>query len=131
MKIETAVKRETCYIAVFTLILSCLMEAVYLIAGFWDYTVILGNLLGAGGSVLNFFLMGLTIQKAVQEEEKQAKTRMRLSHTLRMLVLFAVALIGVLLPCFQTWAVLIPLFFPRIAIQLSPLVNRKRENAED
>jgi hypothetical protein len=40
-----------------------------------------------------------------------------------MLMIFAVAAIGVLLSCFHTVAVLLPLFFPRIAIALRPLIK--------
>ena len=57
------------------------MQAVFLIIRMWDYTVILGNLLGAAVNVLNFFLMALTVQKAVEKEEKEAKQTMKLSHS--------------------------------------------------
>ena len=38
----------TSYIALATLIMSALMEAVFLIIGRWDLHVLFGNLLGAG-----------------------------------------------------------------------------------
>ena len=76
LKIDKTVRRETLFVAVYTVILSALMEAVFLLIGKWDYTVLLGNLLGAGGAVLNFFLMGLTVQSAVMKDEKDAKTQM-------------------------------------------------------
>lgn len=124
-KVDQAVQRETMYIAYSVLILSLLMEAVFLIIGQWDYTVLLGNLLSAGTAVLNFFLMGLTIQAATQMDEQAAKNRMKLSQSLRMLLLFAAATVGVLAPCFHIAAVLIPLFFPRIAILFRPLFMKK------
>ena len=46
-KIDPAIKQETKYIALTTLILSALMEAVYLIIGQWNLAVLFGNLLGA------------------------------------------------------------------------------------
>ncbi len=49
MKIDAIVRRETIYIAVWVGILSLLMEAVFLIIGKWDYTVLLGNLLSGAG----------------------------------------------------------------------------------
>ena len=57
-KIDPTVKKETLYIALFTLAASVLMEIVFLIVGYWSYRVILGNLLGFTAGVLNFFLMG-------------------------------------------------------------------------
>ena len=62
IKLEKAVRRETGYIAIWVLILSALMQAVFLIFNKWDYTVLLGNLLSGSVSLLNFLLMGLTIQ---------------------------------------------------------------------
>lgn len=126
MKIDPAVRRETLYVAAWILLLSLLMEAVFLIAGYWNYTVLLGNVLSGAIVLLNFFLMGLTVQKAVTREEKQARNTIRLSQSLRMVILFAAAAIGVLLPVFDTVAVLVPLFFPRIAIALQPLILKDR-----
>lgn len=126
-KVDAAIKKETLYIAVIVLLLSVLMQAVFLIIGKWNYTVLLGNLLSGFFAVLNFFLMGLSVQSAVKMEEKDAKTTIKASQSLRMFMLFAVAAVGVLLPCFHTLAVLIPLLFPRIAIALRPLFNKHLE----
>lgn len=126
MKVDTAVRHETCYIAIWIVIFSILMEAIFLIIGKWDITVFWGNLLSGIVATVNFFLMGLTVQKAVTKEEKQAANTMKLSQTLRMLLLFIAAALGVTLPCFHICSALIPLFFPRIAIALRPLFNKKR-----
>lgn len=126
MKVDTAVRHETCYIAIWIVIFSILMEAIFLIIGKWDITVFWGNLLSGIVATVNFFLMGLTLQKAVTKEEKQAANTMKLSQTLRMLLLFITAALGVTLPCFHICSALIPLFFPRIAIALRPLFNKKR-----
>ena len=120
-KVDATVVRETVYIAGFVLILSVLMEAVFLLVGYWDYTVLLGNLLSGVAAVGNFFLMGLTVQKAVEKDEKNAATAMKLSQALRSLLLFA---LGALAPCFHLLATLIPLFFPRIAIVFRPLFQK-------
>ena len=124
-KIDKVVLQETAYIAVWTLILSAVMQAVFLVIGKWDYTVILGNLLGAAANLLNFFLMALTVQKALEKEEKEAKQTMKLSHSMRMLMLFVMALLGILLPCFNTIATVIPFFFTRIAIMFRQFFKSK------
>ena len=54
-KIDATVLKETKYILFWALILSALMQAVFLIIRQWDYTVLLGNLLSGGSAVLNFF----------------------------------------------------------------------------
>lgn len=127
--VSEAVARETKYIAAWVIILSIIMQAVFLITGHWDYTVILGNLLSGVFAVLNFFLMGITVQKAVEKDEKDAKAQMRASQSMRTFMLFAVAAVGVLIPCFNTWASLIPLFFPRIAIAARPLFKNQEVDA--
>ncbi len=127
MKIDKTVQQETGYIAAGTWILSVLMEAVFLLLRKWDYTVLLGNLLGGFGAVLNFFLMGLTVQSAVLQEEKEAKAKMKVSQMLRMLLMFILALFGAVLPCFQTWAVLLSLFFPRITIMCRTFSLKKAQ----
>lgn len=128
MKIDRSVQRETFYIAASTLIMSMLMQAVFLIAGYWNLSVLWGNLLSAAAAVLNFFIMGLTVQKAVNKDEKDAATMMKASQSLRFLFILVVAIIGVVLDCFNTISALIPLFFPRIAVALRPLFDKKNKN---
>ena len=124
--IDPVVWKETKYIALWSLVFSAIMQAVFLIIGKWDYTVLLGNLLGYAAIVLNYFGIGLTVQKALTKETKEAKQTMQLSSTVRMLLLFGVAVIGVTVPVFHMVASLIPLLFPRIAITLRMFGNKIR-----
>ena len=94
--IDPTVRRETLYIAVWTLLLTALMEAVWLIVGRWTLPVLWGGLFGAFFAILNFLLMGLTVQKAVGKEEKDAAGLMRLSQAGRMLLLVLVGLAAAL-----------------------------------
>lgn len=123
-KIHRTVMKETWYIAFCVLLFSALMQAVFLLIGKWNYTVLLGNVLSGITSITNFFLMGLTIQSITHEDAQKAKSTMRLSQCLRLFMLFAFTALGVLLPVFDTVAVLITLFFPRLAIALRPLVGK-------
>ena len=59
----------------------------------------------------------------LEKDEKEAKTAMKLSQTYRMLFLIAVAAVGASL--LNLWAVIIPLFFPRVAISFRPLFDKK------
>lgn len=124
--IDKAVKTETIYIAVWTLILSALMQAVFLLIGRWDYTVLCGNVLGGGAAVLNFFLMGLGVQKAVTQDEQTARSTVKLSQTARLMMMLVFAVIGLVVPVFHTIAVIVPMLFPRVAIALRPAVDRIR-----
>lgn len=124
-KIDATVLKETKYIAVWVLILSALTQAVFLVIGKWDYTVLLGNILSGTVSVLNFFFMGLTIQRALKNDEKDAKGLMKVSQIYRNLFFLVSIIIGVVAPCFNIWTVFIPVFFPRIAIAFRPLFDNK------
>ncbi len=123
--LDPTVKRETMYVAAVVLILSVLLQAVFLVIGQWNLTVLWGNLLSASASILNFLLLGITVQNAVVKEEKEAKSLVKASQSLRLVFLLVVAVIGAALPAvFNLWAVLIPLLFTRVAVMLHPLFNR-------
>lgn len=129
-QIDPAVRKETGYISAAILICSAVMQAVYLIAGQWNYRILLGNLLGAGLAAGNFLLMGLTIQKALGKSEKDAAQQMKLSHRLRMLMIAAVVIVGAALPCFDLVAMLLPLLFPRIGISIRGIMlSRQKDEA--
>ena len=123
-KIDATVLKETKYIAVWILILSLLMQSVFLCLGAWDYTVLLGNALSGAAAILNFFLMGITVQNALLKEEKEAKTAMRVSLLYRNLFLLVILILGITLPCFNMWAVVVPMFFTRIAVAIRPYFNK-------
>ena len=88
--------------------------------------------------VLNFFLLGLTVQKATEyDEEKKAKNLMKLSQSLRFLALGAVLAVGALLSNigdrtgpFEFWALIPPVFFNRITIMIRGFALRKEGENE-
>ena len=124
-KIDAVVSKETKYMAIWMLIFSAVLQSVFLVIGKWDYTVLLGNLLSGSAMVLNFLLMGITVQKAVKKEPKEAKQAMKASGMARTFFLFVVAAVGILLNgVFNTWTVIIPLFFPRLIVAIRPLWDR-------
>lgn len=125
-KIDATVLRETLYISAWVLILSVLTQAIFLIIGQWDYKVLLGNLLSGSVAILNFFLMGLTVQSAVTKEEKEARSAIKLSQLYRFLFLIVIVIIGIVAPCFSNWTVIIPIFFPRVALLFRPLFDKKK-----
>lgn len=69
MKVQKAVLKETGHIAIGVLLGDVLMCAVFAIVHKFDYTVVLGALLGTAIAVANFFLLGVTLQKAVGMKE--------------------------------------------------------------
>ena len=118
-RIDPTVKRDTQYIAIVVTILTVLMEAVFLVIGKWDVTVLFGGLMGALTAILNFFLMGLSVVKAVGKEQKDASGTMKLSHSMRMLMLVVICAVAALLPgVFNLVSVIVPLLFPSVGARL-------------
>ena len=123
-KIDETVLREMRVLALWVLILSVVMQSVFLVVGYWNYTVLLGNLLIFAALTLNFLFMGMTVQSAVLKEEKEARQSMRASGMLRTFFMFVILAVGALVPIFNTWAVIIPVFFPRIIITVRAYKTR-------
>ena len=130
-KIDKIVWKETKYIAAWVLIFSAILQAVFLVIGKWDYTVLLGNLLSGVASLANFLAMGIAVQKAIQKDEKEAKQAMRASAAFRTFCMFVILVIGVLAPCFHLLALIIPLCFPRIAISMRPLWDKQKPSEKE
>ena len=128
MKIDKTVIKETKYIAAFVMIFSVLMQAIFLIINKWDYTVLLCNIYGAAVAIGNFFAMGLFVQKAVSQEEKDARQTVKASQSIRMALVFILLAIGVII--FKQTparvATVIPLIFPRIAIMLRVFTDKNK-----
>ena len=125
VKTDSAVYRETKYIAVFCAVLSVLMQAVFVAIKRWDYTVLLGNLLSLFAAVANFYLMGVSLEKALSSEKREAEKIMRASQSFRNIGIFIAVAIGVVLPYFNTVATILPVFFPRVAVAFRPLFKEK------
>lgn len=126
-KMDPAVKKETGYIAFWVVLLSVLMQAVFLIIRQWNLSVLLGNLGGAAAAVGSFLVLAVTVSKAVSSgKPEEAAKRVKASAGLRLIGMggFCALLIGV----FHTnvYATVIPLLFPRIGLMFRPMIDRKR-----
>ena len=87
----------------------------------------LGNIYGAAVAIGNFFVMGLYVQKAVSQEEKDAKQTMKASQSIRFAALVLLTGIGVVIPFFSWVTVVTPLVFPSFACFLRPLIDKKQK----
>lgn len=122
--LDPAAKKETLRIAVGTVVLSVVMELVFIVIRSWDLTVLWGNLLGAFAAVLNFFLMALTVVKCISLAPDKAAMKIRVSQGGRLMMLAVIAILAAVLPCFNLYAAVIPLLFPRIVIMFWQLTHR-------
>lgn len=117
MKVQEATRQETMHIATGVLCFSAVMNLVFICLKRWELSVLWGTLMGGGWAILNFFLLGLTVQKMVADpDEKRGKKLLRRSYSLRMLVTILVTALALRLPGVNGVAEVIPLFFPRLTI---------------
>ena len=172
MGVQQAVWTETRKIAIGVSILSVIMILAFVGLGYFDYTVILGAVLGSIAAIGNFFFMAMTVQRIAErmhgvrkekpqpdadesvdaektdngtnddlaemeddpltpEEELELKNQTRLakrtmqrSFGIRMILMGAVAVVGLKVPCFQPVAVIVPFLFPRIVIMVNSWMNK-------
>ena len=122
MKLQSASKKEIKRIAVGTGICDLILLAVFFVLSLegivrFDYTVFLGALGGSVVAVLNFTVMCLTIQKAVDiEEKKQMKAFIQGSYNGRLLLQAGWIVAAFLIPHLQVVAAAVPLLFPNLII---------------
>ena len=122
MKLQSAsqreVKRIACGTAVGGVLLVAVMYALSMVGvGTFDYRVITGVIGGCIIAVLNFFLMCLTIQRAVSmSEQKSMKAFIQGSYNGRLFLQAAWIVAAYLMPWVNVFAAAIPLLFPNLMI---------------
>lgn len=115
MNTHKFILRETALLGAAELGCVAAMAGVFALLGYFDYTVILGGVIGAVLAVGNFFFMAIAsnaaADKAMEDDVKTGKSMVKASYGMRLLV------IGVLLFLFaksghcNLIALVCPLFF--------------------
>lgn len=123
MKLQSASRREVKRIAVGTVIGDLiLIAALFLLSQFGIGTfrllpILLGALGGTAVAVLNFIIMCLTVQKAVEiPDQKQMKAFFQGSYNGRLLLQAAWVIVALLVPGIHALAGAAPLLFPNATI---------------
>ena len=122
MKLQPESKKELLRIAggtaLCTVAMWVIFAALHLVGWVrFDYTVVLGSVVGALVAVGNFAGICFVVQKIIDEpDEKRRKAKLQLSHNSRMLMQAVWVIVAIAAPCFQPFASVLPLFFPRITI---------------
>lgn len=99
MKIDGTVKKETAYVAIAEAVLIAVMLAVYLIISKFTLNVLFAALTSGAVAVLNFFVMGLTVQKAVTvDDDSDRRKLIRASQLVRLLVMGVVVIVCAVVP---------------------------------
>ena len=130
MKFDRSVKREIGYVSIGTLLFTAAEIGVFFALGKYTAYVLYGAILSACAGILNFFLLAVTVTRALSyppEEEAAAKGLLKLSRIARMFFLLAALAVGVIQ--FSKWSTLITIFFPRIIIGVRAVAVKREAPA--
>lgn len=123
MKLQAASKREITRIAIGTLICDGILIAVlFLLSQFGIGTfslprILLGAALGTIVAVLNFTILCLTVQSAVEMENKRKmKQRFQLSYNIRLVLQAVWVVLCFVIPQVHFIAGAAPVLFPNVVI---------------
>lgn len=130
--LEPAVKKETAFVALWVGVAILPVQALCLVLDWWNWPVLWGSLLGSATAIINFLLVGLMVQKAVTQTEKQAKNTVRFSQSGRLLFQGGILVLAGALPgVFNLWTAIIPLLIPRIAVSVREILWAKKHPSPD
>lgn len=130
--VQPAVKKETKRVVMITGAGLILMWILFAILHFtmpdkvpFDYTIILGGIGGGVIAVLNFFLMGLAVQKAASAtDEGTARMKLKASYSQRFMMMILWVIVAIVAPCFQFVAGIAPLLFPGTGLKFVGIFHK-------
>ena len=130
--VQPAVKKETKRVVMITGAGLILMWILFAILHYtmpdkvpFDYTVILGGIGGGMIAVLNFFLMGLAVQKAASAtDEGTARMKLKASYSQRFMMMILWVIAAIVAPCFQFVAGIAPLLFPGTGLKFVGIFHK-------
>ena len=131
--VQPAVKKETKRVVKITAVGLILMWILFAVLHFTmpdkvplDYTVFLGGIGGGAVAVLNFFLMGLAVQKAASaSDEGTARMKLKASYSQRFLMQILWVILAIVAPCFHFVAGIALLLFPGAGIKIMGIFHNK------
>ena len=132
--VQPAVKKETKRVVKITAVGLILMWILFAVLHFTmpdkvplDYTVFLGGIGGGAVAVLNFFLMGLAVQKAASaSDEGTARMKLKASYSQRFLMQILWVILAIVAPCFHFVAGIAPLLFPGTGIKIAGIFHTNK-----
>ena len=127
-KPQQGIVKETKRIAIGTVIMLIVMLVIYTILGKFTIGVLLGGLLGSAYAIFNFFMLGMTLQKAASMTDQQmAHMKVRSSYSTRMVGMLVLAVLAFALPFVEGIPCLIALLFPRATIFVLQLTGQVKD----
>lgn len=105
------------------------MLGVFALLNRFDYTVVLGGLIGAAVATLNFFFMAVSLtmaaDRAADQDVKGGKGMVKSSYAIRTIVMFAVLFACAKSGHFQVIALVVPLLLVQPTVMVAEFFRKK------
>lgn len=128
MESRKVVYKETGIIVIGSIICLVLMLAIFALLGHFSMKVLLGGIIGTIISVLNFFLMAINAvmaaDKAVNQDVKGGKKQIKMSYSMRMILIFVILFALVKSELCHPLASVLPLAFVRPVITVAEFFRK-------
>ena len=105
-----------------TAVLDGVTLLVAICLGRFTLPILLGLLVGSCYAVLNFFLIGLAVERALQRSPRSARLFMVGQYFLRMFLTAVVIILGLKASCLHAVTVILPLFYPKLVVVASAVL---------
>ncbi len=127
--LDADLKREIIRMCIGVSVMSAIMIAGFAIFGRFDLPVLYGAILGTAVTILNYFLLALSVSHVVnKKDEKTAKLFMNTSYLFRIIFIAAAVAVAINFPFFNYIAVILPFVFERIVIMIIHMRDGKNEH---
>lgn len=129
MEARNYVLKQTAIVAAGQAVCVAAMVGIFALLGYFDYTVVLGGLMGAVVAVLNFLFMAIGISlaadKAQEQNVKGGKSLVTGSYMLRIVLMFVVLFACAKSGHFHVIALVLPLVFVRPILTIAEFFQKK------
>ena len=116
--------RETIKIFKGIVVLDVIFIAIIYILGKFDIPMLQGILIGSVYALLNFRLIAVSLNRAVQMSPGRAQVFAGVSYVGRLALTAAIILAAIKVDYINAFGVIVPMFFPKIII-VGSAINRK------
>ena len=129
METRNYVLKQTAIVALGQALCVAAMLGIFALLGYFDYTVVLGGLMGAVVAVLNFLFMAIGISlaadKAQEQNVKGGKSLVTGSYMLRIVLMFVVLFACAKSGHFHVITLVLPLVFVRPILTVAEFFQKK------
>lgn len=118
---------ETLRLIPWYILLDALVFALFAAVGAELLSVLLGLAAGSAYALLNFYLLGMTVEKALKKPPEKAKRYMTANYFIRYAALFAILAVFFLAGFLNPIAALVPFLYVKVIF----LIKSFRKEGED